>query len=256
LVKLSQTQRQMLHQAAPAISGYTSHLVYRPAYIATGDYHDFFPGPDGCTAIFLGDGAGHGPSASMLVASMRAILLTHPEIHGEPGHTLTLAGRFLYQLFPVDVFMTGLYVRFGDAGHVSWASAGHDPPLRVTPFGQVAPMDLKPVGLPLAIEGNEVYETVHWELGSGERLLLFTDGLVEARSREEEPFGRRRLRSFLKELAPLSLAEMVRELVARADAHREGADFEDDFTILGVERQIAAEVDGFGSALAQGEAAR
>jgi sigma-B regulation protein RsbU (phosphoserine phosphatase) len=244
LTKLSKTQQQMLPQAAPIIPGYTLELVYRPAYVATGDYHDFFPGPNRCTATFVGDGAGHGPSASMLVASMRAILLTHPDLHGEPGNTLTLAGRLMHRLFPVDLFMTGVYAQFGDAGRVSWASAGHDPPVRISRLGEVERVDLKPVGLPLGIDSNEVYDTVSWQLACGERLLLFTDGLVEARSREGDPFGRRRLQAYLRELAHLSLDELVRELVARAEAHREGADFEDDFTILGVERHATAGVDG------------
>jgi serine phosphatase RsbU (regulator of sigma subunit) len=227
----------MLPQAAPAIHGYELQLSYRPAYMATGDYHDFFIRPDGCAAAFIGDGVGHGPSASMLVATMRAILHTHPELHGEPGNSLTKAGRYLHALFPPDRFMTGIYLRFGKAGRVCWASAGHAPPLRVSRQGLVAPVDLPAPSLPLGIEANEVYETVYWQMIPGERLLLFTDGLVEARSRDGEPFGRDRLRTSLSEWAGLSLGDLVRELVECAESHRQGGDFEDDITILGVERQ-------------------
>jgi sigma-B regulation protein RsbU (phosphoserine phosphatase) len=235
LAKLSRTQRQMLPQSAPEIRGYRLQLVYRPAYMATGDYHDFFHRADGSAAAFIGDSAGHGPSASMLVATMRAILHTHPELHGEPGNTLTMAGRFLHALFPSDLFMTGVYLRFGKAGQVSWACAGQDPPLRVSRLGKVARVDLTATGLPMGIDINEVYETVSWRLIPGERLVLFTDGLVEARNEDGEPFGRRRLQSYLRKWSCLPLDRLVREVVQRAINHQQGAGFEDDFTILGVE---------------------
>jgi sigma-B regulation protein RsbU (phosphoserine phosphatase) len=239
LAKLSRAQRQMLSQVAPQIPGYDLKLAYLPAYIATGDYHDFFPSPNGVAAAFVGDGSGHGPYASVLVATMRAIFRTHPEVHGDPGRALTAAGRMLYTLLPADSFMTGLYVRFADAGRVSWASAGHDPPLRVSRLGHLTRTDLKPVGLPLGVDEHEVYHTVHWDLCPCERLVLFTDGLVEAQSRLGEPFGRRRLRSSVGELAHLPVDDMVRELIARVAAHRARADFEDDFSLLGVAWQGA-----------------
>jgi serine phosphatase RsbU (regulator of sigma subunit) len=237
LAKLSMTQRQMLPQSAPTIPGYELQLSYRPAYLATGDYHDFFNLPDGCAAAFVGDGAGHGPSASVLVATMRAILQTHPELHGEPGNALTKAGRYLHALFPPDRFMTGIYLQFGKAGRVCWASAGQGPPLRVSRQGRVAYVDQTATGFPMGIEADEVYETVSWQLIPGERLLLFTDGLVEARSRDGEPFGRDRLRASLGEGTCLSLGDLVRQLLACAASHRQRGDFEDDITILGVERR-------------------
>jgi sigma-B regulation protein RsbU (phosphoserine phosphatase) len=173
----------------------------------------------------------------MLTAAMRAILWTHPELHGEPGRTLAAANRLFHTLTPPDLFMTGLYLLLGDGGRVSWASAGHDPPLRVNHLGDVVPADLAAVGFPLGIDPDEGYETVSWELSLGERLLVFTDGLVEARGRDGEPFGRLRLRSLLPELAHLPLEGLVREVVARAAGRMASAEWDDDFTVVGVERR-------------------
>jgi serine phosphatase RsbU (regulator of sigma subunit) len=141
------------------------------------------------------------------------------------------------RLVPSDLFMTGVYLLLGDAGRVSWSAAGHHPPLRVSRTGQLAPIDLEPVGPVLGFGAEEEYMTVTWQPGFGERLLLFTDGLWEARSRAGEPFGRRRLCDHLAGTVALPLEEAVRELVTRVAAHTEGADFEDDFTVVGVERQ-------------------
>lgn len=236
-IKLYNLQRRILPLVAPPVPGYHQVLAYRPAFVVTGDYHDFFRRADGRMAVFVGDGSGHGPAASMLMAMMRTILHTHPELHREPGQTLTLAGQMFHQLLPSDLFMTGVYLLLGGDGRVSWASAGHHPPLRVNRRGQVAPVDLTSGGPVLGLALEEEFVTVTWQLEPGERLLLFTDGLWEARSRCGEPFGRQRLIGHWAEAVNLPLDEAVGGLVARVTGHIAGADFEDDFTVVGIERQ-------------------
>jgi hypothetical protein len=76
--KLCNLQRRTLPQVAPPVGGFRQVLAYRPAFVVTGDYHDFIRRPDGRTATFVGDGSGHGPAASMLMAIMRTILQTPP----------------------------------------------------------------------------------------------------------------------------------------------------------------------------------
>ncbi len=239
-IKLCNLQRRILPQVAPAVAGYQQVLAYRPAFVVTGDYHDFFCRPDRQAAVFVGDGSGHGPAASMLMAMMRTILHTHPDLHRDPGETLTLAGRMFHQLVPSDMFMTGVYLLLGTDGRVSWSSAGHHPPLRVNRSGQLSPVDLSATGHVLGFDSAEEYVTVTAELAQGERLLLFTDGLWEARSRSSEPFSRKRLFDYWSAAVELPLAKAVDELVAEVARHLEGADFEDDFTVIAVERQECA----------------
>jgi sigma-B regulation protein RsbU (phosphoserine phosphatase) len=229
-IKLCNLQRRILPQAAPPVPGYRQVLAYRPAFVVTGDYHDFFLRPDGQAATFVSDGSGHGPAASMLMATMRTLLHTH-DVHREPGEMLSTVGGMFHRLIPSDLFMTAIYLLLGPDGRVSWAGAGHHPPLWINRAGQLAPIDdyLGAVGQPLGIGSEENYTTVTWQLGLGDRLLLFTDGLWEARDPVGEKFGRQTM--------SVSLNEMVQGLVARVAAHLQGADFEDDFTVVGVERQ-------------------
>jgi sigma-B regulation protein RsbU (phosphoserine phosphatase) len=133
--------------------------------------------------------------------------------------------------------MTGLYLRAEEAGRVSWSSAGHEPPLRVSPDGWVIAADLEAGGLPLGIDPDQVYATVHWQLARGERLLLFTDGLWEACDEKGRAFGRQRLRVELSRLSRLPLHALVRQLVKRVAEYRGGEDFEDDFTLMALERR-------------------
>jgi serine phosphatase RsbU (regulator of sigma subunit) len=243
IIKLGHTTRRMLARPAPRIPGYAHKLVYRPAMEVTGDYHDFFSRPDGSVATFVGDATGHGPSAGILMATMRAILLTHPELHGDPGATLTAAGRLYHQVIPPYFFMTGVYLRLGPGNEVSWASAGHEPPLRVTRHGQVTPVDLTWNGSPMGLDADEVYQTVHWHLEAGDRLVLYTDGLWEARNAAGEAFGRPRLWSCVGESASLPLEQMVNTVIDQVVTHMQGVPFDDDFTILGIERQAVSNSD-------------
>jgi serine phosphatase RsbU (regulator of sigma subunit) len=119
---------------------------------------------------------------------------------------------------------------------VSWAAGGHHPPLWLDRRGCLRDADDAAAVGPVLGIGRERYDTVHWQLGVGDRLLLFTDGLWDARSREGEPFGRGRLKDYFAGTLDRDLAEVVTGLVARATAHLRGAEFEDDFTILAVER--------------------
>ena len=105
LTKLAKAQQRLLVDAAPVIPGYEAVLRYRPAYFATGDYYDFFQRADDATGVFVGDGSGHGPSACMLMATMRALLRTHPSLHAQPGATLAQAGAMFRELIPSDSFM-------------------------------------------------------------------------------------------------------------------------------------------------------
>jgi sigma-B regulation protein RsbU (phosphoserine phosphatase) len=233
--KLCNLQRRILPQTPPAVPGYKLDFAYRPSFIVTGDYHDFFKRPDGQTAVFVGDGSGHGPAASMLMAVMRTLLHTH-DLHRDPGETLARAGQLFRALVPSDLFMTGVYGVLGADGCVSWAAAGNHPPLWLDHRGNLHDKDeLAPVGPVLGL-GEGPYETVTWHIDEGDRLLLFTDGLWDARSQEGEPFGRARIKAYLAETLDRPLPDVVSGLVARVTAHLRGADFEDDFTVLAVER--------------------
>jgi sigma-B regulation protein RsbU (phosphoserine phosphatase) len=232
--KLCNLQRRILPQVTPTVPGYRLFFAYRPAFIVTGDYHDFFRRPDGNTAMFLGDGSGHGPAASMLMAIVRTLLHTH-DIHYEPGLTLSRVGEMFHTLIPSDLFMTGVYLVLAPDGNVSWAAAGHHPPLWVNRRGRLSSIDLTPVGSVLGFE-PEKYHTVSWKLEIGDRLLLFTDGLWDARSKDGEPFGRQRLAVFFSGSIDNPLSDVVNGLVNRVTTHLQGAEFEDDFTIIGIER--------------------
>jgi sigma-B regulation protein RsbU (phosphoserine phosphatase) len=240
LSKLRWAQSRLLPQTAPSHADYQLAFRYRPFYFATGDYHGFFPQPDGSLAVFVGDSSGHGPSACMLMATMRTLLGTYPGLHGDPGTALSRLGQMFNALIPSDLFMTAVYLVLEPEGRVPWAAAGQHPPLRVAAGGAVAPMDLTAVGMPLGVDPGERYDTVTCQLAPGDRLLIFTDGIVEAPNRDGQLLGLPRLQDALAALARRSLNPdaLLDALLEEMKAYMEGAEFEDDFTLVAIERRV------------------
>jgi sigma-B regulation protein RsbU (phosphoserine phosphatase) len=235
LARLRIAQARLLPQSAPPLPGYALSFRYEPFYYATGDYLGFFPRPGDALGVFVGDGSGHGPSASMLMATVRALLHTRPDLHQAPGHALHALGALFPGLVPEDLFMTAVYLLLEPGGKVSWAAAGQDPPLRMHRAGVIAPLDLSANGMPLGIDPGQAYATVEWQLAPGDRLFLFTDGIYEARDRGGRLFGRDRLQNVLRQRTGLPLERLTKEVVDQVKDFMEGSEFEDDFTVLAIE---------------------
>jgi sigma-B regulation protein RsbU (phosphoserine phosphatase) len=232
---LQLTQTRLLPQRPPDHPEYRIAFRYRPFYFATGDYYDFFPQPDGTLTVFIGDSCGHGPSACMQMATMRAILHTHPEILGNPGETLARLTRVLNELMPSDLFMTAALLHLGFDGQVAWAMAGQHPPVLMTK-SEAASASATAGGLPLGISPDASYQTSTGRLSPGDRLILFTDGIVEARNRAGKLFGVPGIKQTLGTLGGVDLEAMLDGLIAAVKEHLQAADLDDDFTVLGVER--------------------
>jgi sigma-B regulation protein RsbU (phosphoserine phosphatase) len=239
LQQLRVLQNQLLPQVPPAHGEYQIAFRYRPFYFATGDYHDFFPQPDGSLVVFVGDSCGHGPSACMLMATMRTLLYTHPDILSDPGNALSRLSAMFHALIPSDLFMTALLLRLESGGRIDWAAAGQYPPLRIT-GEQVAPLTEAKQGLPLGIFPNERYETGSCRMIPGERLIAFTDGIFEASNRQGKQFGTAGIKSSLVKLAHAAATSeaLLDALIEDVKEHMEGQTFEDDFTLIAVERKI------------------
>ncbi|MEU3901549.1 SpoIIE family protein phosphatase [Streptomyces sp. NPDC045251] len=203
---IAETLQRALLTELPAPPGLAMAARYLPATHGLnigGDWYDAFRQPDGGVIAVVGDVTGHGLRAAVMMSQLRTALRAYAVDGGSPGRLLTRLHTFLHHLQP-DLFATAVIARFHpDEPTLTWAAAGHPPPVLRTPDGRVRTLDAKPgamLGIPLKQEIAD--HTV--PLAPGSTLALYTDGLVERRARGIDP-GIARLADALGSFGPAAL---------------------------------------------------
>ena len=221
--------------AFPGRPGMELHALDMTARLASGDYADFFFLTDTTLALVLADVSGKGVPAAVLRGVTRSVIrFLAPSSHS-PGETLTRANRILCGARLGSMFVT-LYLGWYEVptGRVTYANAGHPLPYRLTPEGNVSPLG-EVTGPILGILEEREYATRECRLQIGDRLVLVTDGITEARSPQGDFFDGAHLAAALASHARLGLADFCAALAASVRAFQQGR-AQDDATILALRR--------------------
>jgi serine phosphatase RsbU (regulator of sigma subunit) len=212
---IAETLQRALLTELPTTPGLSLAARYLPATRGLnigGDWYDAFRQPDGSLITVIGDVTGHGLHAAVMMSQLRTALRAYAVDGSSPGRLLTRLHVFLHRL-RLDLYATAVIARFHpDDPTLTWAAAGHPPPVLRTPDGRVRALDAKPgamLGIPL--EQQIADHTV--PLPAGSTLAMYTDGLVERRSQGIDP-GIRRL---TEELGGFGAAELDHDLEGSAD---------------------------------------
>jgi serine phosphatase RsbU (regulator of sigma subunit) len=224
-------QRSLLPRAVPAVPGLEVGHVYQSSARVDvgGDVYDFLRLDDGRLAVVVGDVLGKGikAAADMALArfSFRALARAHPE----PSEFLAEVNEVVVEEIEPAKFITLIYALVDpSAREVAWASAGH-PPLRVVrPDGKVLPVEAG--GLALGIEPGQEYPAERVELEPGSDVVLYTDGVLEAK-RDGELYGDERLDRLLAERRDLGAQELADAVLADCRAFA-GGDLDDDCAVV------------------------
>jgi serine phosphatase RsbU (regulator of sigma subunit) len=223
-------QRSLLPRLRPSRPGLDIGAVYESAaYVEVGgDVFDFLDLHDGRLAVVLGDVTGHGVAAAADMALAKFVFRSLAREHPEPADFLRSANEVVVDEVELGAFVTMAYVTAAGDGHVEAACAGHPRPRLVSPDGSVRSLDCE--GLALGIEGDQTYEQAAAELVPGAALVLYTDGVIEAR-RGEDLFGTDRLDAVLRaELA--GSAQAIADGAVTACRTFAGGELSDDCAIV------------------------
>jgi GAF domain-containing protein len=186
---IAETLQRALLTDLPATPGLSLAARYLPATHGLnigGDWYDAFRQRDGSLITVIGDVTGHGLHAAVMMSQLRTALRAYAVDGDSPGRLLTRLHGFLHHLQP-DLYATAVIARFHpDEPTLTWAAAGHPPPVLRLPDGRVRVLDTKPgamLGIPLEQEIADHTEP----LTPGSTLALYTDGLVERRAQGIDP---------------------------------------------------------------------
>jgi phosphoserine phosphatase RsbU/P len=229
-------QRWLLPRRAPDVAGIDIAFTTRPAQTIGGDYYDAFQRSGrGPLLIAVADVAGKSVPAAMLMATSQASLRALASSRHSLSELVGGLNRQMCSNCNTGRFTTAFIAELDPTtGALHYLCAGHNPPILRRANGSVE--RLKSDNIPLGIELAEIYQVGVSDLAPDDVLLIYTDGVTEARNRGRQQFGEDRLIAILKnsgeQRAAMTLADLLRslaEFVGNAPQH-------DDITCMVVRR--------------------
>ena len=201
-----------------------------------GDIYDFVPLPDGRLAVLFGDASGHGMSAGLVMAVAHAAFRTQLDIDPSPAAIINTLNRILCRTGGPRSFFACCYVLLTPSGDFTATIAGHPQILRIDAEGKVVDR-LGAGSYPLGIKNGIVWNAARGTLAVGERLLLHSDGLTEARNRNGREFGDAFVEAIVGWNPKAPPAALVKMFVEEWKAFAGGMPPEDDISIAVIQRR-------------------
>jgi sigma-B regulation protein RsbU (phosphoserine phosphatase) len=213
-----------------ACEGWEVHAHYEPAGVVSGDYYDIIRAGESDETYFLfGDVSGKGVSASILMANLQAVFRSLVTSDVDLGELMERGNRLFCKSTLPTAFATLVCGRAQASGRIEFVNAGHCSPLLLRSKGLVR---VPPTGLPLGLFSDTKYETRTVQASRGDLLLLYTDGISEAKNRAGDEFGETRVESALRDCQERVAEEVIRRLLGDVSAFRNGSRQDDDITVL------------------------
>jgi phosphoserine phosphatase RsbU/P len=209
-------------------------FYYQPAFQVGGDFYDVQTMDNGSYALILGDVTGKGVPAALLMAQILSEFRNRAPRESDPGKILACLNENLSLRSARGMFATAwcAVVKSGSDGiEIQQASAGHLPPIRISP-GKADLLELN-AGLPLGLVSGTDYPSQYLKLNSGESICIYTDGITEGRNPEGEEYGTNNLQKFLSNMPKCpNLEELKTNILAEVRAFGREALQRDDVTFL------------------------
>jgi serine phosphatase RsbU (regulator of sigma subunit) len=224
-------QQAMLPGGGYAAPGVETFGFSRPANTVGGDFYDVLPRDDGRLVIAVGDVAGKGSPASLLMALLLAMMRTLVDENLEPAELVSRLNVQICRHAPGSRFITLFYGVYQPAtGELIYVNAGHMPPLIIRTGGETD--RLTDGGIALGMFDASKYAAGRAVLQKDELLAIYSDGITEAESAAGRPFDEQGLENALKSNRARPLAAIGGAVVAAVERHTGDTKFADDLTIL------------------------
>lgn len=232
----AQVQLSFLPSSAPEIVGYEFADYYEAAHSIGGDYFDYVRMSDGRLAIVIGDVAGKGIPAALLMARLHASCRYH--LYGASS-AATALNSLNFEMANSGLgyrFITLCIAMLDSINHeVELASAGHLPPIIRRQNLETEYIGAKESGMPLGVKSEQSYESVKVRLGPGDVMVFFTDGITEAMDTNSRLFSKERLCEVVVN-GPTKVADLVPALVQAVENFCDGRAQRDDMCVTALGR--------------------
>jgi phosphoserine phosphatase RsbU/P len=224
-------QRALLPAALPHTEAFDVAGAWQPALGFGGDCYDAFSFGPATLGLSIADVAGKGLPAALLMSSLQAAVRAFAQESSPPHAICASVNRLLCGQMIAGRFATFCFMRLDMArGSISYANAGHNPPLLVHADGSIK--RLTTGGTVLGVFPETEYRTGALALSSGDRLLLYTDGITEALNTGDDEYGEERLAATLAAHRHLDAGALHQTVLGEVTSFTAGRGFQDDATLL------------------------
>jgi phosphoserine phosphatase RsbU/P len=219
-----------LPKEIPQLAGYEIAAAWQPARIVGGDYYDVLPFDGETVGICIADVAGKGMPAAMLMSNLQAGVRGLASPQASPASICARLNSLICRNIAGDRFITFFYAQLdGAARRLRYSNAGHNAPIVFHQDGSCDRLDAG--GGVLGIFQMQAFTLGTQDLASGDRVVLFTDGVTEARNTDGEEFGEIRLLQLLEENRK-STARDLQQAILRAAGEFCQGNWHDDATLV------------------------
>jgi phosphoserine phosphatase RsbU/P len=235
----SRIQRGLLPQTDLRFRDWRIHYRYKPAGVVSGDYCDLIlpSTAEGKLVFLLGDVAGKGVAASLLMTHLHAMFRSLASLGLELDKLLEMANRLFCESTIAGQYATLICGSIGRNGEIEIASAGHNPALLVSKDGV---KQLGATGLPLGLFTTSRYSVSRARLDLNDGLLLYTDGVSEANGASGSEYGINALSAAATKRYGWTPQELVAACMSDVEKHCGGARQADDQTLMAIQRSAVA----------------
>jgi serine phosphatase RsbU (regulator of sigma subunit) len=227
-----QVQLSMLPHTFPILEGVEFAASYAPAYQVGGDFYDVIRLDEDHVALVIADVSDKGMPAALYMALTRSLILSAAQQYLSPADVLHNVNQLLREIGEQDMFVTVFYGVLNRAnGRLTYARAGHDHPFLLRD-GHIEQLDGP--GMALGLFDPPVFSLAEQtiEVRSGDRLVLYTDGLTDVNGPDGVMLGRERLVDCLLDYADRPPGRMCRDLFDYLDSYRQGEPQFDDMALV------------------------
>jgi serine phosphatase RsbU (regulator of sigma subunit) len=223
-------QKGIIPQDIPDWKGIQFWSYFRPMQDVSGDYFDYIPLYDeDKLAIFICDVSGHGVPAAFITALSKMLFM---RFRGTPSEIFRNINREMLELLKLQGYTTSLYIQISNDYKINYSIAGHPRPYVVREDGTLEQLAGEGTLLGMFADAGENYEDYTAQLYPGDKIFLFTDGIIEGENVDGEDFGYERLEETLRYTVGMDVNEAAHFVTATFEQFCMGNDRDDDVTLL------------------------
>ncbi|MCF8041259.1 MAG: SpoIIE family protein phosphatase [Desulfarculaceae bacterium] len=233
-VDLAARYQQFLLPKQAELPGLKAAWLFLPCRGVGGDYFDFLELPGGDLGLVVADVSGHGVASAMTATILKALVPRYMGAQNSPATALELLNEDLLRLTPEDVFVTCFLGRYDPRDKsLRWCLAGHPSPLLQDSSGRIVPLEQSSPFLGVFSTEQPLlqYCDRQSQLTSGQRLVIYTDGLVDAPNAQGKPMGLERLEQLLEQHRALAAGQLAEKLAAEL-GQCDGNHLPDDVAVI------------------------